>query len=137
MELAPPQTSWVVNYKTLLLHMLALGLGVPLLRIGMYLLAPLAPYVPEGVSRALGTVFKTSPWIWPVYVSFCRWLTGLSIAPRALDWLLELWPDVEFDFGLEHLKLEKMRRQRLWLVFSLVGIPVLLQAVWDWVTYGR
>ncbi len=42
------------------------------------------------------------------------------------SWVLDLWPDIEFDFGPEHLKIEKLRRKRIWIVISITIIPFII-----------
>ncbi len=43
-----------------------------------------------------------------------------------VDYLKKLWPVVEFDFGPEHLKLEKQKRDYLWWLVTLIILPFLV-----------
>jgi len=56
---------------------------------------------------------------------------GIPWASEVRRWLLNLWPEIELDFGPEHLKVEKLRRLRISIVFSIAIIPIILTIVYD------
>jgi len=41
------------------------------------------------------------------------------------------WPSIEFDFGLPHLQIERIRRKRLVTVVSLIVLPVVVNVIYD------
>jgi hypothetical protein len=136
-----PQVSWLRRHPTLLLNLIALGLG----SLGMLLFdgvaslllpklnipplpadSPWRPYL-----TSLLPLLYVAQWIW-------RWLVGFvwgAVAVR--DWLLTLWPSIEFDFGLAHLQSEKVRRARMRAVGALVVLPILTSLAVDWLKLVR
>ena len=47
------------------------------------------------------------------------------------NWLLSLWPTIEFDFGPEHLNIEKSRRNRILVFITFAVIPIVLTLGYD------
>ena len=77
---------------------------------------------------------------WPTYFNEhpeVKYLTLVALwglpyyymAWSILGWIGSLWPDVEFDFGPEHLKINKKIRGRLTLLCRLILLPLGLAAV--------
>ena len=122
-----PQAAWLRNHQTLLLNLIALGIGNALVWAIGLVMDPLMKGIP------VQKLPPESPWrqallqslpllyciLWLMY-----WLTGICWAFGVRDWLLRVWPSVEFDFGLEHLKAERAKRTRLVAVATLVAIPI-------------
>jgi len=54
------------------------------------------------------------------------WFIGSVIAWPLMTWLTKLWPSIEFDFGPEHMRLEKKKKNRLWIVFSVFIVPIII-----------
>jgi hypothetical protein len=64
-------------------------------------------------------------WVW-------RWLLGFFWGASSVHrWLLEMWPNIEFNFGLPHLQTEKVRRERLYSVWALIVLPIVASAIYD------
>jgi hypothetical protein len=70
-------------------------------------------------------LFYLQEWIWRYGAGF---LWG-AFAVRS--WLLAMWPSIEFDFGLQHLQREKIRRRRLAAVFVLIIVPIFASFLYD------
>ncbi len=51
---------------------------------------------------------------------------ALLLATTVVDWLIKLWPDIEFDFGPEHEKRQKNKRSRIYIFFTIIGLPLFL-----------
>jgi len=122
-----PQAACLRRHQTLLLNLTAVGIGI-------------------GITWAIGLVMDTltkgmpikklppdSPWRQVIAQSlpllYCAqwilyWGTGIFWAFGVRDWLLKVWPSVEFDFGLAHLKAERAKRARLAAVATLIVIPI-------------
>jgi|GEM_PF-6853739 len=60
------------------------------------------------------------------FTSFIFWLISLPIAKDITNWLLKMWPNIEFDFGPEHLKFEKSKRKRRFAFLTIVVVPVVI-----------
>jgi hypothetical protein len=134
-EKAAPQVSWLRNHATLLLNLIALGLGCfgSLMLDGVYWLflkdvaIPIKPLPLDSPWRQLVNLrfWHVLGWMW-------LWGWGFFLGAFTLrDWLLRLWPQVEFNFGLAHLQIERLRRQRIALVGTIIVIPILLEAIYD------
>lgn len=119
-----PQTHWCIKYKTFLWHLLSLSIGF-IIFYPLYFLT--MPYIIKTLSTsdniiAINNSFKEhqSSNLFILYCLSSSWLIGYPWAKNAISWLLELWPKIEFDFGPEHMKNEKEKRNRLNLILSIV-----------------
>lgn len=128
-----PQNHWILKYKTLILHLIALGVGVIIYSILNFLLyRHIQPIKnPSDTVQAIRTFFITNPFFVYLIDWFLRWFMGIPWAISIRSWLLNLWPVIEFDFGPEHMKVEKNRRFRIALIFSSVVIPIFLSILYD------
>jgi len=129
-----PQANWILKHKTLLLHLLALGAGVvTYFVIWLIFYRNIEPIEnPSEQVKAIRLFFKARPLIAGLLNWFLFWVMGIGTwAFPVWSWLLKLWPTVEFDFGPEHMKLEKQRRIRTILVFSIIIIPTFLAIAYD------
>jgi hypothetical protein len=128
-----PQENWILKYKTLILHVSALGIGIIIYSVFNFVLDGLIEpiEIPSETVKAIQTFFKTYPLFLYLLVWFLKWCMGISLAPYLRGWLLNLWPEIEFDFGPEHMKVEKERRLRILIVFSTVVIPIVLAIGYD------
>lgn len=130
-----PQSFWFRRHRSLLLHLIAIGIG----SLGMFILGVLVdtvightrmlefvkPLPADSLRRTLVPAFYVFLWM-------VRWGTGLTWGAYAVrTWLLDLWPTIEFAFGLEHLNIERAQRQRLMAVFSLIVLPILTSVAYD------
>src|SRR5258707_891425 len=62
---------------------------------------------------------------------FWWWVIGSFWAFEVRGWLLSVWPSIEFDFVLPHLKTEGMKKRRLLAVATLVVIPLARSIIYD------
>ena len=61
-----------------------------------------------------------------------RWFMGCLWGAFAVRrWFLSMWPDIEFDFGLDHLNREKVQRLRIKIVATLTILPILTGIIAD------
>jgi len=126
-----PQDNGIIRHKTLLLHLSALGIGIIFFAIFNFLiLQHIEPLEnPSGNVLKLSTFFETYPLFLYLVYGFSKWLVGISWAPDLRRWVLSLWPLIEFDFGPDHLKIEKMRRLRSSIFLSTAIIPLSVSVV--------
>lgn len=128
-----PQDNCIIKHKTLILHIIALGIGTIIYSALWFILyRHLEPIKnPSETVKAIRIFLKTNPLFSYLLDWFLRWFMGIPWASEARRWLLNLWPEIEFDFGPEHLKVEKLRRLRISIVFSIAIIPIILAIVYD------
>ncbi len=130
-----PQDSWALRHPHLLLHLIALGLGsfvifgANLLGDALFSKVTFTIPVPHWLEflrlPSLRPYLYLAGWGW-------RWLMGMVWGAHSVHrWLLNMWPSVEFDFGLPQLQTEKIRRGRLKSVVTLAVLPVFLQLGYD------
>lgn len=126
-----PQDNWILKHKTLLLHLNALGIGIIFFAIfNLLILQYIEPIEnPSGNVLQLRTFFETYPLFIYLVGGFLKWMVGMSWAPEIRSWVLSLWPLIEFDFGPDHLKIEKMRRLRMSIFLSTAIIPLSVSIV--------
>lgn len=135
---AEPQSFWLVRHPVVLANLIALGIGslvILLLDILFSFIEP--PQIDLSQPHrawlrslcdfvmAHSTWFYLVGWVWKWFVG---WLWG---AAALTNWLLSCWPSIDLDFGAEHLKIEKKRRKRVQVIWTLVVVPILLAIVQD------
>lgn len=140
-DTAKPQTFWFRKHPTLLLHLIAFGLGA--------LIHLVIAAILWGIIYASGTqnlkIDVADDWnaflsalapLWFTLLWLSRWFTGVIWAFPVRGWLLRLWPNIELDVGVEHMKIEKQQRQRLGIVLSLIVVPIATSAVYDAIIFA-
>ncbi len=50
-------------------------------------------------------------------------------------WLGNLWPAIEFAFGPDHLRLEEVRRKRIFAFLAYIIVPLIPALIYDLVKY--
>ena len=85
------------------------------------------------ISARIAPKIEVLGWLLIELLSY--WLMGIPWAPYIRNWLLNLWPVIEFDFGPEHMKVEKLRRLRISIVFSTAIIPIVIAIGYDLLKY--
>jgi len=138
-ESVKPQTFWFRKHSTLMLHLIALGIG----SLGQFIIDFLIttfmsqkgleniikPLDPKSSGllflQMISPILYVFLWIW-------RWILGLMWGAFGLrNWVLSLWPNIEFGFGTDHLDTEKIQRSRIILVFSIIIFPVITSIIYD------
>jgi hypothetical protein len=61
--------------------------------------------------------------------TFGTFVLFLIMSYSIFDYLKKLWPVIEFDFGPEHLKIEKQKRNYLWLWFTVLILPLIISLI--------
>jgi hypothetical protein len=129
-EKVQPQALWFRRHRFFLLSLISLGLGSLAMMISGYLLVPVLAAL-----RVPPLISPDSPWLQALRPSsptaqfllywFWCWLIGFFFRARdVLWWLLDMWPGIEFRFGLAHLQSEQIRRRRLGAVATLIILPI-------------
>jgi len=133
LDAVKPQKSWLILHKTLLLHLIALGVGFTIYTVvDFLLLRHITPL--ENPSKKILVIrefFKQNPFSITLLDFFLFWLNGIFPALWLREWVLKLWPSVEFDFGPENQKIEKLKRFRIRLVLTLIIIPFLVNLIYE------
>jgi hypothetical protein len=118
-----PQDHWFIRSKVLVLHLGAFISGVFLFWI---MSVTWLPYVPSPEETSLSLFLDKYEFIrWGVAI-FLTWAMGLSPMWLVRNFILKLWPSIEFDFGPEHHKIVKKRRNAITMLFSVLILPFLI-----------
>jgi len=128
-----PQQHWFIRYKSIILHVSAFFFGLMFYRILCVLLYQhIEPIdTPSEIIKAIRDFLHKYPFVRHTILGTCFWLQGFFPVLYLRGWVLKLWPSVEFDFGPEHQKYEKNKRNRLGLFFSVIIIPLLISFIYD------
>lgn len=130
-----PQQFWLKRHSITLTILVAAGIGSLVELVFDVLVWWVFHRVkPPEMSAQLRAFF--APLFAPPTIYILRWgwriILGLIWgAPFISEWFLRLWPNIEFDFGLDHLKVEKTRRKRLAAVVTLIVLPILISLITD------
>ena len=121
-----PQNHWVLRHQALVLHLLAISIGIMIQWTFSWILSVrgVSPTTAPAAMVPFILFLKANPWL--VYVVYIggMWLSGLYWALPIRNWLLKLWPETELDLGPDHFKTEKGRRERLAFVMLVILIPI-------------
>lgn len=128
-----PQKHWFVQYQSIILHVSAFFFGLMFFRIlDVLLFQHIEPTdTPSEIIKAIRDFFHKYPFVRHTILGTCFWFQGIFPVLILRGWVLKLWPSVEFDFGPEHQKSEKNKRNRLGLFFSVIIIPLLITFIYD------
>lgn len=128
-----PQDNWIIKHKTFLLHLNALGIGIILYAILNILIYQHIEPIKNPSETVLNfrAFFTTYPILLYAFGLLSRWVIGMPVALYLRDGLLSLWPEIEFDFGPEHLKIEKIRRLRISVFIITAVIPIILSVGYE------
>lgn len=142
---AKPQSFWFVRHPIILANLIALGVGSLLVLFFDIFLNYLLDYLeiprPNSDLPVIKNIraFIAANQIW-FYLAgwFWRWFLGwLGCAHSIAYWLLSAWPNIDLDFGADHLKIEKKRRLKIITVITLIVVPTLLSIVQDIIGMGK
>ena len=127
-ESVKPQDNFILRHKGVILHVISIGIGSLVYLILNFLIYDRIKPIQNPSEFLIGIrdFFRTNLWAYYLLEIFLRWSNGLVFAYYIRKWLVKLWPEIEFDFGPDHMNILKVRRQRIWSVSSLVIIPVLI-----------
>lgn len=130
---AKPQEHWFIQYKSLILHIGALIFGFLLVEISDILFSPFVDPVKNPSEKVLEIRNFLNEYFVVKYIiiGILYWSGGIFPILFIRDWVLKLWPSVEFDFGPEHQKSEKNKRIRIGLFFLAIIIPLLVNFIYD------
>lgn len=131
-----PQEKGIFKHKELIRHLFALLSGKLLFSImyaGLdFLIGPIQIQNPSEGLLQFASFLKSNEVFTELLVYWIiPWLWGLSLSRILLGYIVELWPDVEFDFGQEHLKSYKKRRARMNYILTIIVIPSVLMIIYD------
>lgn len=108
-----PQSSWFNKYKIFIMNIMAFLIGFTIYKtldfVFFHYDKPLFPYP---------------------FILIYFWSCGIFISMLLTNLIERLWPSIEFDFGPEHEKLEKNRRNKLGLFISIVIIPFIINLIY-------
>ena len=124
---AAPQSFWLRRHETLLVNLLALGLGSLGTLIINLAVNILFPHFRGVLPRPPRPSEQLRQLLLPMYIVqwVVAWGWGFFLGAFGVRrWLLSMWPSIEFDFGLDHLKTERVKRRRLIAVGALVILPI-------------
>ena len=129
-----PQDVWPRKHPVAFLIALALGIGCIMQILAdaiiTWLFAGVKPIQFNQQWEAVLARLRNQPldfvfrWCW-------RFIIGLTGVVPVAEWFLRIWPNIEFDFGLDHLRVEKIQRRRLLAVSTLVVLPVIISLIMD------
>jgi len=137
-----PQESWIKRHPTLLLNVIALGIGT----FGCFLIDTIFKFTFANVDLGrhitppkegtflhfLTIVIKSNTLIFYILGWIWRWCLGFFWgAYKVRRWFLNLWPSIELDIGPEHFKIEKQKRKKLYAVAVLVIFPIVTALLYD------
>lgn len=132
-----PQKNLLLEHKTFLLNLLSLGIGVSIYSVLHFLTNRYTEPIknPSENMKAIAAFLNSNSVFRLLFNWLLLWLMGIILATSIRAWLLNSWPSIEFDFGPEHMKIEKQRRVRIAVVLSMAIIPTAIAIIYDSIKY--
>ena len=126
-----PQVNFIIKKPLIVTHIIALGLGIIITNILFAIIDVFrgpVPYIPEW-AKAPNAIVQELDYLRILILIFLYWFMGLMPALSVTEWILKLWPSIEFDFGPSHLKYEKSRRLKFTIIITLIIIPIIVSII--------
>ncbi|WP_423410261.1 hypothetical protein AABM38_10170 [Heyndrickxia sp. MSNUG] len=119
-EHVKPQKNFILNHKGIVATIFSFVLSfLTFLTITLFI----------GVLGKIGWItLNSKPQtenVW-IYITFLLVMISAVWRLEINKWINELWWDIEFQFGPEHLQRSKAKRKVTWIAFSTVILPVIL-----------
>ncbi len=132
-ESIKPQDNLFLKYKDVILHLIAIGIGSSFYLADSLIFRniPIVPInsISEAILPFIGFLQRNN-WAAYLFILFLLWCAGIfTFAFPIRNWFLDLWPNIEFDFGPQHLNLQKKRRERIWILATLIILPIVVNIV--------
>ncbi len=116
----PSLLNWLTKHRYMLSIPLALGIGISV----MSLFGLLFDFLwPTQQKEFLGDLYAYRVWLY-LWIAFLIGTFGGGIS--LTNWILSAWPNIDLDFGADHLKVEKKRRGKIVWVATIIVIPIVL-----------
>jgi len=135
-----PQNVYYSRYKDLLLHFLAICVGLLIIKIVvLFSDQSIQDTTSETTDPGrfllfLGKLLESIPLTRYLFIAVISWIVGSGIVIFTIwfkidNYLSDLWPSIEFDFGPEHFKFSKRRRKSIGVIITLIVLPVILRGL--------
>lgn len=121
LESVAPQEHWILKYSNFLFFIGFILLGIALCKILYITFSPNTP--------SLLSIFKSRDILGRISMFAFPFFLGSIIMWKLLEWIVKLWPSIEFDFGPEHEKIEKNRRLRIGTFFTIIILPLIFNFI--------
>ena len=123
-----PQNNFFLKHNRLIFHFCSVNVGFMILKFIVWLynyfnVETSSDYEPG----LLLIMIENVPFFRYVLLVLMSWMFGAWMLYLFWDMLMKLWPSIEFDFGPEHLKIQKNRRNTIAAIISLIAIPLIIQ----------
>lgn len=122
LESITPQKHWFPKYQILVFFILIFTFGFLAIQ-SIHLL--FQGYFVRIVALTDGGIGEILTWVSAMF------LLGIIPAEYATQKVSKLWPNIEFDFGPQHRRVERNRRIGIWFMFASIVLPVLLGFIND------
>lgn len=136
-----PQNKLFSKYKSLLFHFISLNIGLLLIRTIIHLLNSLGYKSVDSnendglMGFLMDKLISSFPSSKYIIAGILSWFIGMWIVIMFWDNIVryfeKLWPSIEFDFGPNHKRYPKNKRNAIGVVVSLVLIPIILQIIYS------
>lgn len=128
-----PQRNFFLAHKKIILHVVAICIGYSICTILEYLFLRIFKIPVMQINNSyqtlhsIGLFLNENKWAYYLILIFFAWVEGIiTFASPLINWLSDLWPSIEFDFGPNYKKIIRNRRERIGFVASIVIIPLLI-----------
>jgi hypothetical protein len=126
-----PQENFILRFRKIIFHIIAIGLGILICSVVFLLFHDFFKNTTINITQGLFSnilrFFLENKFANFCLLIFLYWLEGMiTFAYPVYNWLIKLWPNIEFDFGPDHFNRIKLRRQRIWVVTVIVVIPIII-----------
>jgi len=125
-----PQNQFLIKYKPIIIPILSLIIGYSISSLlDCFIFNNLElPTITNQNFLSFVTYISNNPLLRLIISILLRTFQGfISFTYPIYNWLLELWPVIEFDFGPEHYKIIKKRRSRVIFILTMLILPITIE----------
>lgn len=134
------QNNWFLKNRKIYYHLIALISGYSLYSLITIILnfilppAPAQKIEPNDFYLIIKWLLEANSIAVLIFKVLYFWSMGLWISNAINNLVLKLWPIIEIDLGLEHNQPHKKYRNYLYIVSSLVIIPIIINSFFAYFT---
>jgi len=126
-----PQSQFIHKYQGLIFHIMSIAVGYSINSLIWLLIINNSDFTGITITNKAIITFanflRINPLIEFIFYIFSFWFGGAFFTSPVLNWIKELWPVIEFNFGPEHQKFIMKRRKRIYFVITMVILPIIIQ----------
>ena len=127
-----PQENLFLKYQIIFRHVVGITTGYFIWKVLVFVMRGilLIPPNPETATNPIVVFLEKDVFLQTLFLLAIYWVTGmLFLADPIINSVKKLYPSIEFNFGPEHLNINKKRRKGLAILWASIILPILINII--------